>query len=66
MNIFETEIPLKVVAKICGSKEQNNKRVTYSIIDAYKQHCFDKKDIILDELEVCEHVLQYYWARRYC
>jgi hypothetical protein len=35
MNIFETEIPLKVMAKICGSKEQNNKRVTYSIIDAY-------------------------------
>jgi hypothetical protein len=31
MNIIEIEIPPKVITKICGSKEQNNKRVTYSI-----------------------------------
>jgi hypothetical protein len=65
MNIFETEIPLKVMAKICGSKEQNNKRVTYSIIDAYNSICFDKKDIILDELEVCEHLSKYHVFQYY-
>jgi hypothetical protein len=60
MNIAETEAPLIIVAKICGSKEGgSNRKITYSIVDAYHNLCLDKKDIISSELEACERLLKY-------
>jgi hypothetical protein len=61
MNIAESEVPVKVVAKICGCKEKSNnagRKVTYSLIDDYHNLCIDKKDIISAKLEACERILK--------
>jgi hypothetical protein len=60
MNIAQTEISIKVIAKTCGCKEKNNRRkVTYSLLDSYHNLCIDKKDIISAELEACEQLWKY-------
>jgi hypothetical protein len=56
MNICVTGVPLKIIAKICSCKGRRNKKVTYSITDAYHSLCLDKKDILLAELEACERL----------
>jgi hypothetical protein len=58
MNISETEVPIKIVAKTCGCKK-NKRIVTYQLIDSYHSLCLDKKDIIYAELEACERLLKY-------
>ena len=49
MNISETEVPIKIVAKTCGCKK-NKRIVTYQFIDSYHSLCLDKKDLIFAEL----------------
>jgi hypothetical protein len=58
MNISETIVPLKVVAKTCGSSKKK-RRVTYQFIDSYHSLCIDKKDIMYAELEACEILYKY-------
>ena len=58
MNIPETEVPIKILAKTCGCSEKKRK-VTYQLIDSYHSLCLDKKDIIYAELEACERLLKY-------
>jgi hypothetical protein len=59
MNITETETPVRVVAKTCGSKDNNRMKVTYAFVDSYHSLCIDKKDIMYAELEACEKLLKY-------
>jgi hypothetical protein len=47
-----------MIAKTCGCKDKNRK-VTYSIIDAYHILCSDKRDIILAQIEACERLSKY-------
>jgi hypothetical protein len=56
MNISVTEVPLKIIAKTYLCKEENNKKVIYSLTDAYHSLCLDKKDILSVELEACERL----------
>jgi hypothetical protein len=59
MNIAETETSMKVIAKICGCKEKNVRKVIYSFLDSYHSLWMDKRDVILAELEACEQFLKY-------
>jgi hypothetical protein len=59
MNISETEVPIRILAKTCGCSEKNKKRVTYQLIDSYHSLCLDKKDLMYAELEACERLLKY-------
>ncbi|HYT03210.1 MAG TPA: hypothetical protein VEL70_09880 [Candidatus Acidoferrum sp.] len=59
MNISETEAPIRVIAKTCGCRENNKRKVTYALVDSYHSLCLDKKDIIYAELEACEKLLKY-------
>ena len=59
MNICETEVPIKILAKTCGCREKNRRTVTYQFIDCYHSLCLDKKDLIFAELEACERLLKY-------
>ena len=59
MNISETEAPIRVIAKTCGCRENNKRKVTYALVDSYHSLCLDKKDIIYAELEACERLLKY-------
>lgn len=59
MNISETEVPIRILAKTCGSGKANRKRVTYQLIDSYHSLCLDKKDLMYAELEACERLLKY-------
>ena len=59
MNISETEAPIRVIAKTCGCREKNKRKVTYAFVDSYHSLCLDKKDIIYSELEACEKLLEY-------
>jgi len=57
MNISETEVPIRILAKTCGCDKKNEKRVTYQLIDSYHSLCLDKKDLLYAELEACERLL---------
>jgi hypothetical protein len=59
MNISETEVPVRILAKTCGCGKKGQKRVTYQFIDSYHSLCIDKKDIMYAELEACERLLKY-------
>jgi hypothetical protein len=59
MNIFYAESPLTIIAKTCGCKGTDTKKVTYTFIDSYHNLCLDKKDIILAEIEASERLLKY-------
>ena len=59
MNISETEAPIRVIAKTCGCRENNKRKVTYALVASYHSLCLDKKDIIYAELEACEKLLKY-------
>jgi hypothetical protein len=59
MNISETETLIRVIAKTCGCRENNKRKVTYALVDSYHSLCLDKKDIIYAELEACEKLLKY-------
>jgi hypothetical protein len=48
MNIYETEVPITILARTCGSKEKKQK-VTCSFVDAYHSLRLDKKCTILAE-----------------
>jgi hypothetical protein len=58
MNIAETETSVNTIAKVCGCKEKNLRKVTYSFLDSYHGLCIDKRDVILAELEACERLLK--------
>ena len=53
---FETEAPIRVIAKTCGCRENNKRKVT--LVDSYHRLCLDKKDIIYAELEASEKLLK--------
>ena len=57
MNIVEIELP-RIVAKLSGSKEQNNLKVTYSFVEGSHTLFIDKKDIILSQFRACENLLK--------
>jgi hypothetical protein len=59
VNISETEAPIRVIAKTCGCRENNKRKVTYALVDSYHSLCLDKKDIIYAELEACEKLFKY-------
>jgi len=58
MNIDFAESPSLVVAKTCGCKE-GTIRVTYSLLNETHSLCFDKKDLIIGQLEACERLLKH-------
>jgi hypothetical protein len=57
MNIIETDSP-SIIAKISGSKEQNNIKVIYSFIEGSHNLFIDKKDIIIAQFKACEILLR--------
>lgn len=57
MNIVEIELP-RIVTKLSGSKEQNNLKVTYSLVEESHTLFIDKKDIILSQFRACENLLK--------
>ena len=59
MNISETEVPIRILAKTCGHNKKNEKKVTYQFIDSYHSLCLDKKDLMYAELEACQRLLKY-------
>src|SRR5215469_1505615 len=59
MNISETEVPVRILAKTCGCNKKNIKKVTYQLIDSYHSLCLDKKELMYAELEACERLLKY-------
>ena len=59
MNMAEPEGAFPIVAKTCGCREKNKRKVTYQFIDSYHSLCLDKKDIMYAELEACEKLLKY-------
>jgi len=59
MNISETEVPIRILAKTCGYNKKNEKKVTYQFIDSYHSLCLDKKDLMYAELEACQRLLKY-------
>jgi hypothetical protein len=58
MNIYETQVPITILARTCGSKEKKRK-VTYSFVDAYHSLCLDKKYMILAEPEAGRRLSKY-------
>jgi hypothetical protein len=54
MNI-EEEVSTIVEARTCGEK---NRRVAYKFMDGFHTICLDKKDIVLAEIDACEHLLR--------
>jgi hypothetical protein len=61
MNISETEAPVRLVAKTCGSQDKDKNKVTYEFIDSYHSLCLDKKDIIYAEIEASNTLLKDVW-----
>jgi len=59
MNISETEVSIRILAKTCGCNKKNIKKVTYQLIDSYHSLCLDKKELMYAELEACERLLKY-------
>ena len=59
MNISETEAPVRLVAKTCGSTQKNKSKVAYEFIDSYHSLCLDKKDIINAEMDASDRLLDY-------
>lgn len=57
MNIVKTENPFIIEAKICGCN--NKKNITYSFIESSQSLCFDKREIILAQIQACERLLKY-------
>jgi len=47
-----------VVAKTCGCSD-HGPRVSYAFVDQAHDLCFDKKDIIMAEIQACERLLKY-------
>ena len=56
MNITSTEVPLLVVAKVCGCNHYYRK-VIYSFVDQYHSLCLDKLDIVSSQLNACKILL---------
>ncbi len=57
MNIVISEVSSNIIAKI--SSHNNNRKVTYSFVDAYHNICIDKKDILSSQLEACKRLLEH-------
>lgn len=58
MDIVETEVPCIVEAKSSGCK--NKKRnISYSFIESAHSLCFDRKEIILAQIQACERLLNF-------
>jgi hypothetical protein len=58
MNISETEVPVRLVAKTCGCADKNKNKVTYEFVDTYHSLCLDKKDILYAEIEASDTLLR--------
>jgi hypothetical protein len=58
LNISDTEVPIRILAKTCGCSEKN-KQATYQLIGSYHSLCLDKKDLMYAELEACGTLLKY-------
>ena len=58
VNIIEPETQFIVEAKICGCSN-NKKSVSYHFIDFVHSLCFDKREIILAQIQACERLLKY-------
>lgn len=56
MNIAATEVPLQVLAKVCGCNNYYRK-VIYSFVDQYHSLCVDKLDILSAQLNACKILL---------
>ena len=52
MNVLEIEFPFKIEAK--PSKFNDKISVIYSIAERYHNCCIDKKEIIIEQIKVCE------------
>jgi hypothetical protein len=58
MNISESEVPVRLVAKTCSCEDKNKNKVTYEFVDSYHSLCLDKKDIIYAEIEASDTLLK--------
>ena len=58
VNIDEAEYELPLLAKTCGSKD-NNRKVTYSFLSESHSLCLDRKDLLLAQLDACEKLGKY-------
>jgi hypothetical protein len=63
MNIViasDSDVPILLTAKTCGSACKNAKKVVYSLADETSQILFvDKRDVIKNQLEACQRLLPY-------
>jgi hypothetical protein len=55
VNISETEVPIRILAKTCRCDKKNEKRVTYQLIDSYHPNT----GLLYAKLEACERLLKY-------
>lgn len=58
MKIIENEIPYLVGAKTCGCNNKG-KNVSYHFIESTHSLCWDKRELLLGQIQVCERLLKY-------
>ena len=58
MNIVETETPFVVEAKTSNCKNQE-RNISYQFIESAHSLCFDKREIILAQIQACERLFKY-------
>lgn len=57
MNIVETGNFLNIEAKLYGKRD--NKNIVYSFREPHHSLCIDKREILLSQIQACEHLLNY-------
>jgi hypothetical protein len=57
MNIINAETPFMIEAKTCGCEK--NKNVSYRFIESGHGLCYDKKEIILAQIQACDTILKH-------
>lgn len=58
MNIITEEYDSPVMAKMCGCKT-NKRKVTYSLLSETHSLCFDRKDLLIAQLDACNKLTKY-------
>lgn len=57
MNIVNTETPFIIEAKTCGCNK--NRNISYRFIESAHSLCYDKKEIILAQIQACDRLLKF-------
>jgi hypothetical protein len=57
MNISETEAPIRVIAKTCGCRDNNKRKVTSALVDSYHSLCLDKNTLYMQSSKPVKNFL---------